>query len=489
MSSHREAPEISKDPVADNADVYAFVSPDQPDTVTIISNFVPLQGPAGGPNFFEFGDDVLYSIYIDNNGDAQPDIEYQFQFNSTLQNPSTFLYNTGQVTSLDSPAWNKRQFYSVTRIDGGNAHGKGNGNAFGNGGGQGGPAWAGPNRATVLGTNLACPPCNIGPRSTPNYEANLGSAAVHPLASGGKVFCGQRNDPFYVDLGSIFDLGDLRPFQFAHLVQPPGASSAAPGVDGLKALNVHTIAIQVPISTLTSDGSTPTNVLSPTAVLGVWSAASRRKVRVLDDNSGQTAESGPWVQVSRLGNPLFNEVIVPLGQKDDWNHANPVGDVEYLPNVQHPELGGLIPFLYPTVFPHLAGLSAARADLVAILLTGIPAPIIAGFQNYTGPTNADMLRLNVAVAPAVPSATLPSPYGILGGDLAGFPNGRRVADDVVAIELRAIAGATYPLVSPGYVPDTHASDLTDGTAPAAGRYLDVFPYVGTPYDGYDTPAV
>src|SRR6478672_2578858 len=137
MSSHREAPEISKDPVADNADVYAFVSPDNPDTVTIISNFVPLQGPAGGPNFFEFGDDVLYSIYIDNDGDAEPEIEYQLQFNSTLQNPNTFLYNTGQVTSLDSPNWNKRQFYSVTRIDadGGKSHGGGNG------GNQGGPAF------------------------------------------------------------------------------------------------------------------------------------------------------------------------------------------------------------------------------------------------------------------------------------------------------------------------------------------------------------
>src|ERR1700730_5996496 len=171
MSSHREAPEISKDPVADNADVYAFVSPDQPDTVTIISNFVPLQGPAGGADLFSVGGDGPYSIYIDNNGDAQPEIEYQFQFNSTLQNPGTFLYNTGPVTALDSPTWNRRQFYSVTRIDSRNVHGKGNGHASGNGGGQGGPAWAGPNQATVVGTNLACPPCNIGPRSTPNYEA------------------------------------------------------------------------------------------------------------------------------------------------------------------------------------------------------------------------------------------------------------------------------------------------------------------------------
>jgi len=474
MSSHREAPEISKDPVADNADVYAFVSPDKPDTVTIISNFVPLQGPAGGPNFFEFGDDVLYSIYIDNNGDAEPEIEYQFQFNSTLQNPNTFLYNTGQVTSLDSANWNKRQFYSVTRVDVGPDHGHGRT--------RGGPAFPnGASHASVLGTNLACPPCNIGPRSTPNYEANLGSAAVHKLASGETVFCGQRNDPFYVDLGSIFDLGDLRPVQNFHLISTP----AAAGVDGTKALNIHTIAIQVPISMLTRDGSKPSNVASPTAVIGIWSGASRRKVRVMNDHTNGSVGSGPWVQVSRLGNPLFNEVIVPLGKKDEWNGQNPVGDAEYLPNVQHPELAGLLPVLYPGVFPSLAALTAARADLVAVLLTGIPSGIVAGFQNYTGPTYADMLRLNVAVAPAVS----PNPLGLVAGDPAGFPNGRRVADNVVAIEIRAIAGLTYTLINSSYALDGAVNLLTDGTGPGSGRYLSNFPYVGTPHDGYDTPAV
>src|SRR5579871_6014263 len=323
MSSHREAPEISKDPVADNADVYAFVSPDKPDTVTIISNFVPLQAPAGGPNFFEFGDDVLYSIYIDNNGDAKPEIEYQFRFKTQLRNPNTFLYNTGPITSLDSPNWNKHQLYSVTRVD----HGS----------------------PKILGTNLACPPCNIGPRSTPKYT-DLANAAIHTLGTGETVFCGQRNDPFYVDLGAIFDLGDLRPFQNLHLIPTP----AAPGVDNTMAVNIHSIAIQVPISKLTKDGSTPNDVTSSTAVLGIWSAASRRKVRMIDSANDEKAESGPWMQVSRLGNPLFNEVIVPLGKKDRWNAQQPSGDAEYLPNVQHPELAGLLPVLYPKVFPNLA---------------------------------------------------------------------------------------------------------------------------------------
>src|SRR5215470_19018189 len=296
MSSHREAPGISQDPVADNADVYAFVSPDDPTMVTILSNFVPLQGPAGGPNFFEFGDDVLYSIFIDNDGDALPDITYQFQFNTQIRNEETFLYNTGPITSLDSPNWNKRRFYSVSKIRdrGHNGCKKQHHEQDGKG--------------KVLGKNLACPPCNIGPRSTPNYD-DLAAAAVHHLPSGETVFAGQRNDGFFVDLGSVFDLAALRPFQNLHLIPLP----AAPGVDPLKDLNIHTIAIKVPISMLTRDGSTPANVADARAVLGIWGGASRRKVQIRDDSGNGTKGSGPWVQVSRLGNPLFNEVIVPIG--------------------------------------------------------------------------------------------------------------------------------------------------------------------------------
>jgi len=488
MSSHREAPGISQDPVADNADVYAFVSPDDPSTVTILSNFVPLQGPAGGPNFFEFGDDVLYSIYIDNDGDAMPEIEYQFQFTSSVQNPGTFLYNTGPITSLDSPNWNSRQNYSVVRFDAGKPPKKAGPPAAAPGGDvKPGPAFSkGATRSALLGSNLPCPPCNIGPRSTPNYDV-LAAAAVQTLGSGERVFCGQRNDPFFVDLGSIFDLGALRLVQNLHLIPlPPG-----PGVDATKQLNIHTIAIQVPISMLTADGTTPTPAqwASSTAVLGIWSGASRRKARVLDDQT-DSVESGPWVQVSRLGNPLFNEVVTHLGQKDEWNRGNPVDDSEYLANVQHPELAGLLTVLYPNVFPNLAALNTAgtaRADLVAVLLTGIPAGIIPGFQNHTGSTYADMLRLNVAIPPS----GSPNHMGLLGGDLAGFPNGRRIDDDIVAIELQAIAGATYKLVAPGYTVDAAVPLVNQGIAVptvAGGRYLATFPYAGTPYDGYHVPA-
>src|SRR5438552_9781666 len=328
MSSHREAPEISKDPVADNTDVYAFVRPDKPDTVTIITNYVPAEGPAGGPNFYEFGNDVLYSIYIDNDGDGLPEISYEFRFKEKLLDPNTFLYNTGPITSLSDTHWNKRQVYSVTRVDGlypkakaqeakakhgSKAHGHNHAKKHAH-------KHAHKPKAKVLARGLACPPCNIGPRSTPNYPA-LAQAAVHALPTGETVFAGQRNDPFFVDLGSIFDLADLRPFQNLHLIP----TAAAPGVDTLETLNVHAIAIQIPISKLTADHSVPKDDTSPKAVLGIWGAASRRKVRIAEHS-----EAGPWVQVSRLANPLFNEVIVPLGDKDRWNALPPVKDKQFL---------------------------------------------------------------------------------------------------------------------------------------------------------------
>jgi hypothetical protein len=454
MSSHREAPEIAKDPVADNTDTYAFVSPDRPDTVTLITNYIPLEGPAGGPNFYEFGDDVLYEIHVDNDGDAMADVTYQFRFTTTLRNPNTFLYNTGPITSLDSPNWNRRQFYSVTKV--------------------------GHDHDAELAEDLSCPPCNIGLRSTPNY-AVLADAAVHKLASAETVFAGQRDEGFYVDLGSIFDLADLRPFQNLHLIPTP----AAPGVDATKGLNVHTIAIQVPKTHLTRDGSSPTNVTDPRSVIGVWGSASRQKVRIRQD-ADDDVRSGPWVQVSRLGNPLFNEVVVPLAKKDLWNSLPPSADQQFAQYVQHPELSGLLPVLYPGVFPKLAGLTASRADLVAILLTGLPTGIVDGFQNFTGQKLADMLRLNIAVPPA----KTPNIYGILGGDLAGFPNGRRVQDDVVAIELRAFAGVTFPLVDHTFTPDAAAGAVTDGLTPASNpvAFLPAFPYLGAPNDGFDHPA-
>jgi hypothetical protein len=475
MSSHREAPSISQDPVADNADTYAFVSPDDPGTVTIITNYVPLEGPPGGPNFFEFGDDVLYSIYIDNDGDALPDITYQFQFKTTYQNPDTFLYNTGPITALDSPSWNKRQLYSVSVI-----HEHGHGPGPGPGPGKKKQKHDQDGKGKVLGHDLACPPCNIGPRSTPNYDA-LATAAVHNLPSGETVFAGQRNDGFFVDLGAIFDLGDIRELNTLHLI--PAATGTS--VDPLKTLNIHAIAIKVPIWMLTRDGSVPSDPLSAKAVLGIWGGASRRKVQVRDDHGNGTKGSGPWVQVSRLGNPLFNEVVVPVGDKDRWNAVDPIDDTGFEEYVNQPELGRLLPILYPDQFPNLAAYSADRADLHAILLTGIPSGIVGGFQNFTGPNPADMLRLNVAVPPTTSD---PNPIGLVAGDPAGYPNGRRVFDDVVSIELKAIAGFTIPLVDSSYSVDGAVGAVSSYLTPGVDRYQSTFPYLGTPHDGYDTPS-
>ena len=461
MSSHREAPAISKDPVADNTDLYAFVSTDDPDgkTVTLIANYIPLEGPAGGPNFYEFGDDVLYEIHVDNDGDAKADITYQFAFTTQVLNPDTFLYNTGQIADLNDQHWNRPQFYSVTQVKGGGV-------------------------STVLGDKLACPPCNIGPRSTPDYEARLGSKAVHDLGGSVKVFAGQRGEGFYVDLGSIFDLLALRPFQSLHRFHPPESTS---GVNATKDLNVNCIAIQVPKTALTRDGSAAVDPADPRAVIGVWATASRQKA-LIREKDGKLHNSGPFVQVSRLGNPLVNEVVIPMGTKDLWNAQDPDADSQFLKYVQHPEVAGLLPFLYPGVFPNLAAFDSSgkpRADLVAILMTGIPAGVVPTFPgNFTGTTIADMLRLNMAIKPKNASR-----LGVVGGDNSGFPNGRRVSDDVVTIELRAIAGLTIPLVDNTYTPDGPAAVIEDGTNNSAiPVYLDRFPYLGTPSSGYDKPA-
>jgi Domain of unknown function (DUF4331) len=449
MSSHREAPEISKDPVADSTDVYAFVSPDRPDTVTIITNYIPLEDPAGGPNFFEFGDDVLYRINIDNDNDGRPEIVYEFSFTTRNANPNSFLYNTGPIAKIDSPNFNRRQTFDVTEVRRG--------------------------LGRRLGNDLLSPPCNVGIRSTPNYPA-LANAAIYDLEGGIKVFAGQRLDGFYVDLGSIFDLAALRPFQNLHLIKTP----AAPGINALRSFNVHTLAIQVPIKRLTSSGNAPKDPMANDATIGVWASASRRKATLRGGD--RTVDVGPFVQVSRLGNPLFNEVIVPIGRKDEWNAREPYRDADFAQYVKKPELAALLPVLYPGVFPNLAALKADRLDLVAILLTGLKPGPVPGFQNFTGPVLADQLRLNTAIPPAAK----PNVNGILGGDLAGFPNGRRVQDDIVTIELRAVAGLTYPLVDSTFTPDGAAKLINDGTQMLGDvTYLDRFPYLDHPVGGYD----
>jgi len=472
MSSHREAPEISKDPVADNTDVYAFVSPDKPDTVTILANYIPLEEPAGGPNFHQFGDDVLYEILIDNNGDGKEDVTYQFRFKNKITNPDTFLYNTGPISSLDDTNWNMRQFYSVTKVRGPRRSGD----------------------STVLAEELASPPVNIGPRSTPMY-VDLANAGIHELGSSGTFFAGQRDEAFYVDLGSIFDLAALRPVQSLHLINTPGN---APGVDTTKGFSVHSIAMQVPKSELTD--ASLSDATAPSSSIGIWAAASRRRGRVLhnaepeDDDDVLVTQAGQFVQVSRLGEPLINEVIIPLGDKDFWNNQQPYHDSQFLKYYTNPELQNLLPILYPGVFPNLASLltqpptSRPRNDLVAILLTGIPNGVVPGFKgNFTGTTQADLLRLNLAIPPT----DSPKRLGLLDGDVAGFPNGRRVTDDVIDIEVKAVAGAVYNLVNSSFTPDPNIAAISDGVdtnpiqAPNTTSFLSTFPYLPHPVPGYE----
>jgi hypothetical protein len=443
-SSHREAPVISDDPVADNVDTYAFVSPDRPDSVTLIANYIPLEEPAGGPNFAKFGDDVLYALHVDNDGDGEDDVTYQFQFRTQVRNPNTFLYNTGPITSLDDADWNIRQTYSVTRV-------------------------ADRGRGEVLGENLPTPPVNIGPRSTPDY-ASLAASAVSTLPGGIKVFAGQRDDPFFVDLGSVFDLAGLRPFNSLHLLPLPDM----PGVDGVAGFNTHTVAIQVPISQLALVGK-------PT--IGVYASASRQRITIIDGD-GQRRTNGPWQQVSRLANPLINEVIIPLGQKDRWNASDPKNDSQFVGRYLEPELTKLENLLYPVLDN---APETGRGDLVAVLLTGVPG------LNFTGQTQADLIRLNTSIAPAGDVGT-GNRLGALGGDLAGFPNGRRLEDDTPDIELRALACGYGAVVGPivqgfgfcgGNANRSPNNLIGDGVDANESPFLTTFPYVATPNQGYD----
>jgi hypothetical protein len=448
-SSHREAPLIADDPAADNTDVYAFVSPDKASTVTLVANYIPFEDPAGGPNYFKFDPTVVYALHVDNDGDAKEDVSYEFRFETTVTNPNTFLYNTGQIGSDgNDPDLSVKQTYSVTRVTG-----------------------RGTRNSEVIGRDLVVPPANIGPRSNPTYDPYAGVQSIGPDR---QVFAGPRDDPFFVDLGSIFDLGGLRPFNAFHRIQPP--STAEAGQDGLRNYNVHTIALQVPKSDL---------VKAPNAngILGVYASASRPKIRILRGD-GTIDANGPQVQVSRLGNPLVNEVIIPLGQKDRWNASDPADDKQFERYYVKPELAGLVNFLYPAL-PDTD--TDNRQDLVAVLLTGVKLPDGSPFT-FTGDTRADLLRLNTAVPPT----TMPNRLGVLAGDLQGFPNGRRLADDVTDIELRAVA-CGYGTVLNGLLglcnrpPNDTISDGESETSEAnrnENAFLPKFPYVAAPNQGY-----
>jgi hypothetical protein len=497
-SSHREAPLIALDQYVDNTDVYAFVSPDRANTVTLIANYIPFEEPSGGPNFYRFDDNALYQIRIDNDGDAKVDLVLEFRFRTVVGNPDTFLYNTNTIDNLSDPDWNVKQFMDVTaRIRQGD-----------------------PNNPTFttfsLGTNLPTPPVNIGPRSTPNYETNLAEASISTVPTGAgniKIFAGQRDEGFFIDTGSIFDLLGLRPFNSAHLAPLPNSN----GVDGLAGYNVHSIAIQLPTSLITASGNLPTGPTDPNAIIGVYATASRPSTRVLNTNGTQTqtgncangqgipTADATCVQVSRLANPLFNEVLIPMGSsptvsendKDLYNAQLPATDINRINFVRGDtrdvEIVKLINLLYPPVADAPV---RGRNDLVRVFLTGVPGatrPPVQADPNDPGAgpgaVPADLMRLNVAI-PATAFGSQ-NRLGVIAGDNAGFPNGRRPADDVVDIELRVLAGVLLPGNScAGGTVNCNTSpnnQLGDGVNENDRPFRTSFPYLASPVSGYENP--
>ena len=423
-SSHREAPLIAQDPMADNTDLYAFVDPNEPTLVTLIANVIPFQDPDGGPNFYPFDPNVTYEIHVDNNADAVEDITFQWKFTTEVRNPATFLYNTGPVTTIDDPDLNVRQFYSLTRIDG--------------------PRRTG--RRTLLAGRLPVPPPNIGPRSTPNYGALAGG--IQQLPGDMRAFAGQRDEGFYVDL-AIFDLLGV------------GSGEVE---DSTAGFNVSALALQVPMRDLTRTGTMPAGPSDPNGIIGVWTTTSRPAVATR--SAGKVDYTGELVQISRLGNPLVNEAVIDLARKDVFNAITPTSDGAALDRVLDPEVPKLLNLIYGVQSP-----PAPRNDLVTIFLTGIP-----GLNQPQGVVASEQLRLNMGIPPS----RQPDPMGVLRGDLAVFPNGRRVGDDVTDIVLQAAAGAT-PL-TPGFniAPN---NQIGDGVGRNDVPYLATFPYLGIPHAG------
>ncbi len=462
-ASHGEAPLISMDRFADNTDTYAFrsVEAGRDGFVTLLANFIPLQEPSGGPQWFRFDDTVLYEIKIDNTGDGVEDITFQFQFTTQIFNPSTVLgmstiNQDGAISNLNDIDYNMPQTYTVRRID--RSSGR---------------------QGRIIAAGLRTPPANIGPRVTPNYETNLGQPAVYPLPNGGKVFAGTRDEYFYIDLG-VFDGLNLRTINTGG----PGLF-VGNGVDSTQGYNVSTVGLEVPIQELTRNFAVPTGPTDPNAVIGIWSTASRRSTRViLQDGTRQNV--GNWVQISRLGNPLVNELVIPLNLKDAFNSLSPQFDAVAAPAVLDPEFPKIVKFALASFYGININIPPApRNDLVSIFATGIPVNAITG-PNYTtflsdGQPH-EYLRLNTAI-PVTPIA-MQNRLGLLGGDVAGFPNGRRVFDDVTDIALRAVLGGTPFTPTFNVAPNNVAGDGVSSNP--EGPLLTRFPYLLPPNAG-NTP--
>jgi hypothetical protein len=426
-SSHREAPLIALDPTGDNTDTYAFTANDAPGKLTLVANWIPFEDPAGGPNFYRFDDNARYYLNVDNTGEGVPDVRYLFDFNTRVRNRGSFLYGLGgAITSLRDPDLNVLQTYKLTRER------LRNGRVV---------------SAKVLGRGLPTPPNNVGPKTTPDYEQTA-SAAVRTLPGGVKVFAGQRDDPFYASLGRIFDTINLT---------GAGLGNMGGGVDDLAGYSVHSTILQVPEAQVTRNRRSVSGPDANNAVVGVWSTTERRSLSV----GGRG--SGPYRQISRLGNPLVNEVIIPLGQKDRFNRTTPDRDAElYGKYVVEPELAKVLNALFDIGAPE-----RNRTDIVQAVLQGIPG--LNAFPGRAGRIPTDTIHINLGTPPSAS----PDRLGVIAGDNAGYPNGRRLVDDVVDIDLRVVAG----VLKGNDVP------LGDGVDQNNLPFLDQFPYVAHPKPG------
>ena len=443
-SSHREAPGISKYPLWDNTDVYAFRDPIVTDKLTVLANWIPLEEPSGFPNFFHFDENAWYQIHIDNDGDGIEDITYRFVFTENVRNPNSFLNFLGPVSALNDPNINVYYTYTVDKIIGPSANP---------------PA----NMVTHVASGLLEIPNNAGPATFPGgYSTGSGLiAGVYTVDGNTKVFAGPRSDMFFVDLGW---LGDLLNFRTGVI---PGNHGG--GVNGVAGFNTHSIGMQIPLAQVTKNGLFPSNVADPNSIIGVWSTTWVPQNRVYQTTGAKPSVSGPFVQVSRLGVPLVNEVVIPYGMKDHFNASYPKDDAQYAAYVLDPELPKIIKALFGIDAP-----PAPRNDLVAVVKG------VAGLTQRPNEVIADELRINLAVPPtAIAPVDLTNRMGVLGGDLAGFPNGRRPWDDVVDIEIQILEGVLVPAFNKA--PNNQLGDGVDGPEKP---FLAAFPYLRSPSSGY-----
>jgi hypothetical protein len=436
-SSHREAPLLAGDPRVDTTDVYAFVSPDDRSTVTMISNWYPFETPAGGPNFYSFQAGVRYEFRVDNDGDAGADQIWRLVFTNHYRNLDTFLYNTGAVNNLTDPTLNFYQTFTLTEISGGHT--------------------------TTLVNEAIAAPSDVGDASMPNY-AQLRQQATYtfPLESGssGKIYVGQADDPFFLDL-RVFDL-------------LYGANFGEVGNDTLSGSNVQTIALQLPKKALALNGQPGSN-----PIIGMWATSWRQSTRV-QTAQGTESFSGKWIEVSRLGAPLVNEVVVPLRYKDLWNGSLPKDDGQFLPYVLDPEVPHLIDAIYGLPVPDCDGDPSngidRSCDLVPVFLTGL-----AGLNQPPNVVASEELRLNMSIPPCeLGNCRQYSPLGVIAGDNAGFPNGRRLADDTIDIALQVVEGC---LIDSSCGP---SNGLGDGVNTNDVAFGSSFPYVALPHSGSAT---